>query len=131
MAQICTSFLPFLSTVENLYIRDGETLYWNDGIENSEWRELLVPFAAVKNLYLSKRFALHIAPALQEITEGGTTEVLSTLQNLYVEEYYRSSKSVQEGIARFISARELTNRPVSISVRERYSYHSSDESDYF
>ena len=125
MAQICTSFFPFLSTMENLYIHENSPFDWKDGIENAEWLELLLPFTAVKNLYLSKQFAPHIAPALQEITGGGTTEVLFALQNLYLEEY-RLSESVQEGIAQFISARKLANRPVSISVWERYADYLPD-----
>ena len=121
LAQICTSLLPLLSTMESLYIYEPVKLGWKDGIdtEKTEWLELLLPFMAVKNLYLSKQFAPRIAPALQEITGGGTTEVLSTLQNLYLEGF-QSSESVQEGIAQFISARQLTSRPVFISNWERY-----------
>jgi hypothetical protein len=117
LAQICTMSLSYLSTTENLFIyelahsqHDGK-----DGIENIEWLDLLLPFTAVKNLYLSKQFAPRIAPALQEITGGGTTEVLSTLQNLYLEGF-QPSETVQEGIAQFVSARQLTNHPVAISV---------------
>ena len=113
-AQICTTSLPLLSTTENLFISQ---LDWKDGIENIGWLELLLPFTAVKNFYLSKQSAPRIALALQEITGGGTA-VLSTLQNLYLEGF-QSSKSVQEGIKRFVSARRLTNRPVTISVWER------------
>ena len=115
LAQVCTSSLPLLSNTENLYIREHLQIDWKDGIENTEWLELLLPFTAVKNLYLSKQFAPRIAPALQE---GRTTEVLSNLQNLNLEGY-QSSESVQEGIAQFISARQLTNRPVAISTWER------------
>ena len=123
VAQICTSSLPLLSTTENVFIY--ELRYsppdWKDGIENIDWLDLLLPFTAVKNLYLSKQFAPRIAPVLQEITgAGGTTEVLSTLQNLYLEGF-RPSESVQEGIAQFISAQQLTNHPVAISVWDRTS----------
>ena len=117
LAQICTTSLPLLTTTENIFI-DESIIYshfdWNHGIENIEWLELLLPFTAVKNLYLSKQFASRIAPALQEMTRGGTTEVLSTLQNLYLEGFL-GSRSVQEGIKSFISARQLTNHPVVIS----------------
>ncbi|KAI0270307.1 hypothetical protein BGY98DRAFT_264820 [Russula aff. rugulosa BPL654] len=115
LAQICTT--PLFPTTENLFIREeyNQQLAWKDGIENIEWLELLLPFTAVKNLYLSKQFAPRIAPALQEMTVGGTTEVLPTLQNLYLEGF-QPSESVEEGIERFISARQLTNRPVAISV---------------
>jgi hypothetical protein len=120
LAQICTMSLPLLSTTENLFIYEpaNSQLDWKDGIENIEWLELLLPFTAVKNLYLSKQFAPRIAPALQEITGGGTSEVLSALQNLDLEGFH-PSESVQEGISQFVSARQLANHPVTISVWHR------------
>ena len=120
VAQICTTSLPLLSTTENLFIyeRVDSQLDWKDGIENIEWLELLLPFTAVKNLYLSKQFAPRIAPALQDMTGGGTTEVLTALQNLYLEGF-QSSESVQEGIKRFVSGRQFTDHPVAISVWDR------------
>jgi hypothetical protein len=120
LTQICATSLPLLSKTENLFIYEPVDLQldWKDGIENIEWLELLLPFTAVKNLYLSKRIAPRIAAALQEMTGGGTTEVLSTLQNLYLEGF-QPSESVEEGIARFISARQLTDHPVAISAWHR------------
>jgi hypothetical protein len=46
---------------------------WGDGIENIEWLELLLPFTAVKNLYLSKRIAprVQVVAALQETDYWG------------------------------------------------------------
>jgi len=83
---------------------------------------LLLPFTAVKNLYLSKQISPHIAAALQEVTGGGTTEVLPNLQNLYLEGF-QLSESVQEGIAQFVSARQVTNHPVAISAWQgKYPY---------
>jgi hypothetical protein len=116
LAQICTLSLHLFLTMENLYIH--EDLYappnWKDGIENTEWLDLLLPFTAVKNLYLSKQFSSRIAPALQELT-GGRTDVLPALQNVLLEGF-QPSEPVQEGVAQFISARQLTNHPVAISV---------------
>ena len=85
LAQICTSSLPLPSTTENLYIyeRLRSKLSWEDGILNTEWLELLLPFTAVKDLYLSKQFAPRIAPALHELAGARTTEVLPTLQNFF------------------------------------------------
>ena len=121
--------LPLLSTTENLFIYEPahSQINWNDGIENIEWLELLLPFTAVKNLYLSEQFAPRIAPALQELT-GGRTEVLSTLRNLYLEGF-QPSESVQEGIAQFISARQFTNHPVAISVWDRGDSEDDSEAD--
>ena len=120
LAQICTSSLPFLSTTENFYVSENlqSQLDWKNGIENAEWLELLLPFTAVKNLYLSKQFAPRIAPALQELIGGRATEVLPTLQNLFLEGF-QPSEPIHEGIEQFISARNLTSHPVAISVWER------------
>jgi hypothetical protein len=86
LAQICTSFSPLLSAAESLYIYEyfHSNLDWSD-VENTEWLEFLFPFTTVKNLYLSKESGLHIAPALQELTEGGMTAVLPVLQNIFLE----------------------------------------------
>ena len=92
----------------------GPKLDWNDDIENTEWFEVLFPFTAVKNLYLSEEFGPRIAPALQELTEGGMRAVLPTLQNIFLEGF-QPSESVEEGIGRFISGRQLTNHPITIS----------------
>src|SRR6266849_488680 len=92
--------------------------HWKDDIENTEWLDILLSFTAVKNLYLSKQCSSHIARALQELIGGRTTEVLSALQNVLLEGF-QPSGPVEEGIGQFISARQLTNRPVAISVWDR------------
>ena len=86
MEQVCTSCLPPLSMLEDLYIYESPSQpVWKDNIENTLWLELLRPFPAVKNLYLSEKFASLITPALQELTEGSTAEVLPSLQNIFLE----------------------------------------------
>jgi hypothetical protein len=121
LAKICTLSLRLLLTMENLYI-DGNIqsplVWWRDQIDNTEWLDVLLPFTAVKNLYLSKPFSPSIALALQELTGGRTTEVLPALQNVFLEGF-QPSEPVHEGIARFISARQLTDHPVAISVWDR------------
>jgi hypothetical protein len=120
LAQICTFPLRLLLTMENLYIYENPLSphYWSDDIQNTEWLDLLLPFTAVKNLHLSEKISPHIAPALKELTQGRRTEVLPALQNVLLEGF-RPSKPVQKGIARFISARQLTNHPVAISAWNR------------
>jgi len=121
LAQICTS-LSLLLTTENLYIHEhlSSQLDWNDDIENAVWLDLLRPFTAVKDLYLSKQFVPRIAPALQELAGGRTTDLLPTVQNIFLEGFQPSGLDQEiEGIGQFISARQLTNRPVAISVWRR------------
>jgi hypothetical protein len=106
VVQICTSSLRFLLTIENLYIK-GEPKSplpwtWNDHY-NTEWLDLLRPFAAVKNLYLFNLFSTRLELVLQELTGERTTEVFPALRNVFLEDFLPS-------------ARQLTSHPVAISV---------------
>ena len=114
LAQICTVSLRPLLTMENLYILGKCSpliTIWGD---NTIWLRLLFPFTAVKNLYVCYKFTQRTAYALQELTERRTTEVLPALQNVFLEEYHEWEPAGKV-IARFISARQLINRPVVIS----------------
>jgi hypothetical protein len=115
--QVCNSSLHPLSTVDDLYIEDKyRQLAWkNDVIENTLWLQLLLPFTAVKNLYLSWEFAPGIAAALQELVGGRIAEVLPSLQNIFVEGLERPGP-FQEDIGQFVAARQLSDHPIAISV---------------
>jgi hypothetical protein len=116
LVQVCTSCLPPLATLNVLYICESvyPQTYWQGNIENTLWLELLHPFTTVKNIYLSKTFASHIVPALQELVGGRSTEVLPTLQKIFVQEL-ESSGPVQEGIGEFVAARQATGHPIAVS----------------
>jgi hypothetical protein len=102
--QVCTWCLPLLSTLEDLYIYISENTYWQphrqDNTENVQWLELLHPFRAVKNLYLHKKFAPRIVPAFQELVEGRASEVLPTLQNIFLEGLDLSRKALGSSLLR-------------------------------
>jgi hypothetical protein len=114
-----------LSTVEDLDIerRYSELVWKNDAIENTLWLELLHPFTTVKNLYLSKEFAPGIATALQELVGGRITEVLPSLRNIFVEGP-EPSGPFQENIGRFVTTRQLSNHPFTISDWDNGSIES-------
>ena len=116
LEQVCTSCLPPLSTLEDLYIYMDKVGYWQDNVENTLWLDLLQPFMAVKSLYLSKQVAPRIVPALQELVGNRATEVLPTLQNVFLEGL-PSSGPVQEGIeiGQFVATRQVTSHPIVIS----------------
>jgi hypothetical protein len=120
--QVCHSSLYPLSTVEDLYIehRYRQLLWKNDAIENTLWLQLLLPFTTVKNLSLSRQFAPGIAAALQELDGGRITEVLPSLQNIFVEGLELSGP-VQENIGQFVAARQLSGRPIAVSVWDKNS----------
>ncbi len=112
--QVCNSCLPPLPMLEGLYIehRYSQLVWKNDAIENTLWLELLLPFPAVKNLYLSNEFAPGIAAALQDIVG---TEVLPSLQNIFVEGLELSGP-FQDNIGQFVAARELSGHSITVSV---------------
>jgi len=120
LEQVCTSSLPPLFTVENLYIYEHRHLrpHWQDDIENKLWLELLYPFTAVKNLYISKQFTPCIAPALQELILGRMMGQLPILQNIFLEGL-EPSGPVQEGIRRFVAARQSSGHPIAVSLWDR------------
>jgi hypothetical protein len=130
IVQICnTSFYP-LSTVEVLYIehRHRQRVWKDYSIENTLWLQLLLPFTAVKNLYLSKQFVPGVAAALQELIGGRITEVLSSLQNIFVEGL-EPSGPLQENIGQFVTARQLSGHPVAISVWNGSVQNEGDSED--
>jgi hypothetical protein len=101
--------------LEDLYILEHRhPPYWHDDVENVLWLELLHPFAAVKNLYVMKTFVPRIAPALQELVGERSTEVLPTLENIFLKGF-QPSGPLHEGIEKFVSARLLTSHPVAVS----------------
>jgi hypothetical protein len=119
LVQVCTSCLPPLSTVGYLFFYGGPFSQpgWQGNIENTLWLELLHPFSALTYLYLSEESARRIAPALQELVEGGrTTEVLPTLQLFSLQDV---SGSVKEGIEPFIAARQVTSHPIEVITGTR------------
>jgi hypothetical protein len=118
--QAFTSSLPPLPTLEDLYIYEDQSSrsHWPDNIENALWLELLHPFRAVKNLYLSEEFARRIGPALQELVGIMAAEVLPTLQNIFLEGL-EPSEPVQEGIQQFVSTRQATSDPIAVSRWDR------------
>ena len=117
LEQACTSCLPPLSALEDLYIYENSNSPpdWQDNIDSALWLELFHSLSAVKNFYLSEKFALRIAPALQELVGGITMDVLPNLQNMFLEGL-RPSGPVQEGIVKFVAARELSGHPITVSL---------------
>ena len=117
LKQVCSSLLPLISSIEYLYIdaqdEDSELL-WHGDMENAQWLELLSHFTTAKALYLSWGITRRIVPALQELVVGRTTEVLPSLQSLFLEEIDPSGP-VPESIGKFVAARQLSGLPIAVS----------------
>ena len=112
LAQVLNSSLSSLQSVESLEIAvDNED--WQGEIEVIQWQELFHPFTFVKNVALDKSARL-IAPALQELVGERATEVLPTLQDLFLTTSWPPSGPVKEGIKQFISTRQLHGHPITV-----------------
>jgi hypothetical protein len=115
LAQISNSFLSCLPTLESLEIAVSREK-WQGEIEAVQWRELLHPFAAVKKMTLVFESSVQlVAPALQELGEERTAEVLPALQNIFLMTYgCQPSGPVEEAIEQFIASRQLSGHPVTV-----------------
>jgi hypothetical protein len=133
LAQIFTSSFPrsFIHMVERLFIREesDSTLEWQDDIEDVQWLEFLRPFTGVKDLYLSKGFAPRIAPYLQKLVGGRTTEVLPALQSLFWERLHTLGP-FKEALGQFVAARKLSDHPVAIYRELLFSLPNSPIGHY-
>jgi hypothetical protein len=116
LEQVCASSFPPVSTLEDLYIVEDRypPPHWQDDVENTLWLDVLRPFVAVKNLYLSEVSVPHIALALQELVGGRTTEVLPTLEKIF-SSVFEPQRPIHKGVERFVAARLLTSHPVAVS----------------
>jgi hypothetical protein len=120
LAQFCRSPFFSLPTLEHLYIDGGSfsRQHLRDHTENARWIELLQPFTLVKNLYLSKDFALRIAPALDELGGEIVTEVLPALENVFIEKL-KLYGPVTEAFQNFAAMRQPSGHPIVVSRWER------------
>jgi hypothetical protein len=115
LAQVCASSSPPLPTVEHLYMISSSSSFHRQEIGHTQWLELLRPFAAVRNFYLSEKLAQSIVSALQVFLRQGVTRVLlPTLHNLFLEGSL-PSRPVQEAIRQSLAAQQLSSHPVAIS----------------
>jgi hypothetical protein len=118
LVHVCSSFIPeaLILTVEHLYIIEYRRSPpdWQGDIENGQWLEVLSPFTAVKNLYISREIAPRIVPALQELVGDRVAEVLPALQTLFLPEL-QQWEPTRKIIEQFIAVRQLSSHPIAVS----------------
>jgi hypothetical protein len=127
LAQVFTLLFPFIYMVKHLHIYVPQYLpsQWQDDIKSMQWLEIFHTFTALENLYLPKAFVPHLALSPQDLTGGRTTEVSSTLENIFWEGF-QTSGPIQEGIGtrKFVAtrmtaaARQLSGNPITVSFWE-------------
>ena len=123
LTQVFPSFFPSICMVERLYIyrayrRRTLPSQWQDDVENMQWLEFFHPFTAVKNFYVCKEFVQCIAHALQELVGERVTDVLLSLEKLFLDDP-RPLGPVEEAIGQFVAARQFLGHPVTVSHWKR------------
>ena len=118
VAQFCISSIPPMPTLEQLVINGDRVQLWEDDIGAPEWLELLLPFASVKYLVLSKNLVHFYTPALEELASGsGAIELLPMLQHLSLDlEEPWLPGAVRREIKKFIAARQRFGHPVTVNA---------------
>jgi hypothetical protein len=119
LAQVDSSFMTLLSSVERLDIsKDPDSSpILEDHVENLEWLQLLFPFHAVKDLYLSGVPGLNVARTLRDLDEERLTVVLPALQRVFLEGL-PPSEAIWEAIKPFMVTWQLSYYPVTIGCWE-------------
>jgi len=109
--------LPAISNIQRLDIREDPCgRHLRGDVEYAQWLELLLPFIAVTELYLSEELALRCVPTLQQLAGEVGIGALPTLQHLFLEGF-QPSDSVQEVIGQFVAARELSGNSLAIHCK--------------
>ena len=67
----------------------------------------------MKALFLSKHFASCILDALQKLTGARITEVLPSLESIFVQGF-KPSGSFKENIGQYVAARQLADHSITI-----------------
>jgi len=126
LAQVLHPSFPPISALRELEIRDdylpSESSHWDsdDEMESALWLELLDPFTALEDLYLTHGIAQRVCRALQELSGEMITGVLPTLRNIFVDGS-GSLEHIEEAIRPFVAARELSGHPVVIDHWQKVS----------
>jgi hypothetical protein len=127
MAQICTFFLPFCSSLVSLTICYGSWRYGDlpppeihpDEMDSLRWLELFRSFTLVQRLNIPAQLESFIAVALQTLTVESAAEILPALTDLSVSGP-RADEAAQQGIQSFITARQHSHHPVRVTVYREY-----------
>ena len=131
VTQVCNKHFPLLSQVERLDICETPSmeLAGRNEVESSQWLELLRPFSAVRSLYVSETLEPLVVAALGKLTREKTMDVLPALKNLSLDEF-EPSGSARDAMESFISARQLSDRPIVFQRHKRRSLPETDSASF-
>jgi hypothetical protein len=114
LMELCIWSLPPLPTLEHLHLHGlFSPRHWQYYYPpNTKWQQLLRPFTSVKNLHISEHLALRVADALSTLSEPSISEVLPSLQHIFLPGPQQNRTISAFGA--FIVFRGLSGRSVSV-----------------
>ncbi|KAI9512631.1 hypothetical protein F5148DRAFT_1279535 [Russula earlei] len=110
LEQVCSSTLQSLPNLKSLHIWHDDRL--TDGVENTQWPELLRPFTTLETLIVPKYSIPFVERILGALAGEGVTEAMRTLE--WIDIALGPLESIPEGIEKFVTARQLSGRPVAV-----------------
>ena len=125
-AQVCTALQKALSDVEELQVDldvHGIPSNWENTLDSMLWHELLLPFIAVKELYISSSITRELSQVLSLVAAGLVLELLPELQKLEIPD----GMDTKYAFSVFVKTRKSVGRPIQLVSRESTS--SRDSSD--
>jgi len=118
VSQVCDLALSTFPTLDFERLEINMTRSW-ENVEDAQWVELLHPFTYIKDLVLRGASIQCVTPALEQLAGGSVTEMLPALQNILLEGTpEQPSEPVKKMIGKFVAARQLSGRSVSVHHRE-------------
>ena len=87
-------------------------------VDSSQWLKLFRRFGVVPSLYVSETLEPLVAAALGELMGERTMEVLPALESISLDGV-EPSGSARDAMISFISARQLSDRPVVVRHQKR------------
>ncbi|KAI0295428.1 hypothetical protein B0F90DRAFT_1148328 [Multifurca ochricompacta] len=113
MAHICDQLSPILFNLKALSIFASSKERWfQDGTDPAEWIGLFQTFTAVETLYVSKKLAPYVPPALEDLSRDPAA--MAMLPELRWLQFGSSRESTS--VNQFVTARELSEFGHHITV---------------
>ena len=109
MAQVLSHFSATLSDVAHLELHADLKEGCQSEDTDVEWVHLLHQFSTIQTLRVSRDIAGQVALALEDIAEMMVTEVLPSLEFIYLEGQPAST------IGKFVAVRRLSDRPITVA----------------
>jgi hypothetical protein len=114
-AQIFSGIQPVLSAVEQLTLMSEDhylSSEWHDGVDRTQWRELIRPFSNVQTLHVQDELIDRVSHSLQSDDGEPSLELLPNLKELG----HSGGGNARDAFTPFIDERQASGQSVSLTM---------------